>query len=44
MSRHVHLRGCGRDAQWQALDDAVAELDFERALGLCRSLLAEAVA
>jgi len=44
MAQLLHQRGSGMGAPWRALDDAIASLDFERALELCRSLLTEAVA
>ena len=43
----IHLQQhLGPDASpaWEALDEAVAGLDFERALRLCRPLLAEEAA
>jgi hypothetical protein len=36
--------GTAPGEHWQALDEAVAGLEFERALPLCRELLAEALA
>jgi CheY-like chemotaxis protein len=44
MPRLLPPPGSAPGGHWQALDEAVAGLEFERALPLCRELLAEALA
>ncbi len=44
MTRMLLRLGPGAAPDWQALDEAVTGLNFERALRLCRALLTEAVA
>ena len=44
MTQLLQQQGPDMGPDWRALDDAVAGLDFERALRLCRSLLTEDVA
>jgi hypothetical protein len=44
MTRLLPRPGTAPGADWQALDEAVAGLEFDRALQLCRALLAEAAA